>query len=597
MRLSGILAVLVLASLPAGAGLLTGQGVAVLDATGAQRTTFSTNETIGFTVVVNNGVASANRLSFQFAVVAPNGNVVFRHVGNSVRGTAGTASSSITGVAIKGFFHGPGTYTLKATASLDGAVNEQDASFAISTPNLLLIYPPNGAVNITDNPLTFHWYSSGASSYRVTVGDNPSLYNALFTETTQPGVDSLTYPTNPTDARQRLSTGQVYYWSVVGLDTDGNVVAQSPIPFSFSVAKTSLARDMAVTALTVAGTPDSSGAIPFQITVANQGNTVETNTPLRVTVGGVSAPNTPVTLPQLASGETKTLTVAAPIPADMNSTLAIACLTLFDDNVSNNCMTLSVNRPPPASSSTLAGATAESMTPAQIWQSIQQILQERGIDLSQYSLIDMEGTMTKAQLLALLDQLRQGTAQATLTGPSASGSADPAQFAIPEFSTGTAPAPTTGTPAAPAAPAESVAASTPTPSSSISAEPASLPQEQSWSGEAKPMGAKTVTLAVKNESIWQRIWRRLSAEPPPIVDFAQHMVVAISVGSEDPGDRIDIAEYKTEGDTLVVRYRIAAVARPFEAARAPGPKASTHFYLGVIPRTSLKVRFERLKED
>ena len=77
---------------PAAAGLLTPQGSAVLDGSGSPRATFSTNEKIGFQQVVNNGVDSSDRISFQFNVVAPNGNIVFRHAGNSVRGTVGNAA-------------------------------------------------------------------------------------------------------------------------------------------------------------------------------------------------------------------------------------------------------------------------------------------------------------------------------------------------------------------------------------------------------------------------------------------------------------------------------------------------------------------------
>jgi hypothetical protein len=435
MRARILSAAALLLALPAAAGLLSGQGVAVLDSSGAQRAAFSSNETIGFTVAVYNGAVSANRISFQFSVVAPNGNVVFRHVGNSVRGTVGNAASTVSGFAVSRFAQGPGTYTLKATASLDGVTVEQDQTFVISSPNLLLIYPPNGSQNLTDNPLTFQWYSSGAASYRVTVGQNPSLYNAYFVQTTPPGANSLTYPQNPTDTRERLSTGQIYYWNVVGLDANGNVVAQSQVPFSFSVANAAQTRDLAVTGLSISGAPDAAGNIPFVITIADQGNTTETNTPLRVTVGGLTAAGTPITVPQMSPGDVKTFNVSAPIPTGMSSAMAIACLTIFDDNVPNNCMTLTVNQAPALSSTTLASQTTL-MTADQIWQAIEAILQGQGIDLSQYNLINMEGSLTQAQLLALLQQLQQGTAQTALSGPPPSTSLGQS-LALNPVSTGT----------------------------------------------------------------------------------------------------------------------------------------------------------------
>ncbi|PMZ61519.1 hypothetical protein C1X97_30690, partial [Pseudomonas sp. FW306-2-11AA] len=90
--------------------------------------------------------------------------------------------------------------------NLDGVTLEQDQTFTVSSPNLLLIYPPNGATNLTDNPLTFQWFSSGATSYRVTVADNLAMYNPVY-QTTVTGVNSMTYPNNPnpSDPRQRLS--------------------------------------------------------------------------------------------------------------------------------------------------------------------------------------------------------------------------------------------------------------------------------------------------------------------------------------------------------------------------------------------------------
>jgi hypothetical protein len=601
MRARFLAAPLLLLALPA-AGAVIGTGVAVLDSTNAQRQSFSTNEKIGFSVAVSvtapGGATSASRLTFEFDVLAPNGGTVFTHMANSSRGTVGNATSSITMIPISGFAAVPGTYTLNAKATLDGVTTTQSITFQVSSPNILLVYPPNGAANLSDNPLTFQWYSSGATSYRVTVGDNPSLYNALFSQTVA-GATTLTYPQNPTDARERLSTGQTYYWNVAGLDSNGNVVAQSQVPFSFSVAKTALARDLAVTGLVVSGLPDKAGNYPLTITVANQGNTTETNTPLRVTMGGVTAPNTPITVPLLSPSDVKTYSVSAPIPPGMTQGMAIACLTIFDDNVSNNCMTLTVTPPPGVSTGTLASAGGEGMTADQIWQAIEQILQGEGIDLSQYNLVNMEGSMTKDQLQALLDQLRQGLAQVNLSGPSATGSADPASFAVPEFSTGTAPAaaaPETPLPAP--AVAESTGEYRTVAASTAAAETPTLAQEQSWSGTSKPMGAQTVAVAVKSEAIWKRIWGRLSLDPLPVVDFSQHLVIAISVGAEDPGDRIEIAEYKTEGDTLTVRYRVVAEARPFEAAgRRPAAKAATHFFVGVVPRTVLKVKFDRLRED
>jgi len=577
MRALFLLATLCFLPLRAAAGLLTGQGATVLDSTNAQRSTFSTNETIGFIQIVNNGVASVNRIFFQFTVLAPNGNIVFRHVGNSVGGTVGNAASQVGGLAVSGFAQGPGLYTLKASASLDGVLLEQTQTFTISSPNLLLIYPPNGSQNLTDNPLTFQWYSSGAVTYRVTVGDSASLYNALFIQTTAPGTSSLTYPQNPTDPRQRLSTGQTYWWKVEGLDANGNIVATSQVPFSFSVSNTALTRDLAVTTFEVMGPADSSGNIPFKIIVTNQGNTTESNTPLRVTLGGLTAPDTPISVPQMSPSDTLSFNVSAPIPTDMNEGLAIACLNIFDDTVPNNCKTVLVTRPAAISSSTFA-QDCGSVSGDQIWQAIRQVLMDQGINLDDYSFTGMDGSLTCAELASLLDQLRQGQAQASVTGPPLAGTV---------FST---PAPQ---------PVTDEAASPPTELQDAEEQPKTVVKEQSWSGLSSPLAKAAAAVLIKDESYWKRLWQKLSDEPVPLIDFAEHMVIAVVAGKEDGAARIEIDDIRSLDAKFTVRYRLISYARPFGAGvAAPAPAAKAAPYLLIaIPRTSLKVNFERIKES
>ena len=169
----------------AAAGLLSAGGSAVLDASSVPRASFTNSERITFQQRVHNGVVSGGRITFTFTVLDPGGAQVFQIAGNSVPGSVGNAATQLAGFPIGKFYSGPGVYTLKAFASLDGQVIEQQNTFVVSSPNVLLLYPPNGAQNVADIPLTFSWSSSGGSSYRVTVGDNPSFYNAVFSQTTQ----------------------------------------------------------------------------------------------------------------------------------------------------------------------------------------------------------------------------------------------------------------------------------------------------------------------------------------------------------------------------------------------------------------------------
>jgi hypothetical protein len=204
----------------------------------------------------------------------------------------------------------------------------------------------------------------------------------------------------------------------------------------------------------------------------------------------------------------------------------------------------------------------------------------------------MEGSMTQAQLMTLLDQLRQGLVQTNLSGPTLTG------LLGPTVSSSTAAAPPPDEPAAPPPPAPDAPAAPPV-VSTVAPEAQSLAQEQSWSGFTTPLAPQTVTVAVKKEAIWERLWNRLSSEPVPVVDFSQHLVLAIIAGREEAGDRIEIEDSKADGDTLTVRYRIIAYARPFAAGGdlKAAPKKSTQYLLTVVPRTVTKVTFERLKGD
>ncbi len=416
-----VVAALLLAARPAMAGLLSGQGVFVLDQTGAQRPTFSNNERVVLQQKVFNSVASANRLSFRFFILGPTGAQVFQHVGNAVVGSVGNAASQVSGVPVAQFYTGPGFYTFRAEAELDGQIVSQQAVFSVSSPNILLIYPPNGARNMSDVPLTFRWSASGASRYRVTVGDNPSMYNSIFNQTTGGGENFLSYPQNPSDPRQRLTAGQVYYWIVEGLDPAANVIARSETPFSYSVNATALAKDLAVTDLTVDSAIGADGVVQLRVRVLNQGNMTENSVNLRIGVGGLPAQGTPIAVSLLNPREAREWLVQGAIPVDQKQTLATACLELFDDNVPNNCKTLAVTRPAAGSGAPTTIGGTPLLSVGQMWDMLNELLRERGIDLSAWQ---MDGVMDAAELAALIDGLRQGSVQVTLSGaPSATGGA------------------------------------------------------------------------------------------------------------------------------------------------------------------------------
>lgn len=347
---------------PAAASHLEPGGVTVLDMAGTPRARFSSTEKAVFVQKVQNLETSSGQIQFTFRVKNPSGREVFTHTGNSApAGSVGEASTRLAGIPISRFYSTPGVYTVTAEAVLGAETPVvQQATFEVTSPLITLLYPPDGARGLADRPLILHWVGSGSSKFRVLVDDDASFYNVLFSRQTAGPESTFVYPENPSDSRQRLAAGQVYYWKVEGLDAFGNVVAQTGVPNSFSLRgqEGSLVRDAAVTGLDVAppapGQPP--GAIPFRVTVRNQGGTSENSLQLRFTVGGIAPPNTPLRIPLLAPGEQRDYVVPARVPADQTDSLVVACLDLFDDNVPNNCRTLFIRGHRPPTEEGLAGA-------------------------------------------------------------------------------------------------------------------------------------------------------------------------------------------------------------------------------------------------
>ncbi len=557
------------------AGLLSAQGVSILDQTGGARTSFTNTESITLQQRVFNGAASSGRTVFRFQIFGPNGSQVFEHNGNAVPGSVGNAASQVSGIPISRFYTSPGNYNLQASATLDGQTVTQTASFVVSSPNILLTYPPNGARDLTDNPLTFRWISSGASRYRVTVADNPSLYNARFVQTTSASESFLTYPQNPTDALQRLTAGTVYYWQVEALDSVGNLIGVSQIPFSFSVQLVAMTKDIAVTAVEAAGAPGPGGAIPFRVTIKDQGSTSEGNFPLRFSLGGLPAPNTPVTVASMNPGDTRQYDFTASFPTGQSQSLAIACVELFDDIVINNCKTLSVTQAASSTAPASGGLSSAPMTRDQIWQAIKELLKARGISLDGFRLVGMDGSLTADELAALLDALRQGQALVNLTGPPVVHipSQRRAQPLIPVVARPPA--------AQPPAPTE---------------EKAKDLVGREWAGMAEPgPGNKIFLGSVKNGSSFKRLWSRLRDDEPPEIDFERYAVIGILANPSDRADRVEIESVQELVGKALVRYRLVVHERMLGVMgpRMAASRSRVPYLLRVIAKPEGEVQFQK----
>jgi hypothetical protein len=553
------------------AGLLSAGSVAVLDANSAPRATFNNTERITFQQRVFNGAASVNRVTFTFIVLSPAGAPVFQINGNSVPGSVGNAATQLSGFPIAKFYAGPGVYTLQAQASLDAQTITQQTTFVISSPNLFLLYPPNGAQNIADVPLTFRWNSSGGSTYRVTVGDNPSFFNALFKQQTTGPETVLSYPTNPSDPRMILSAGQIYYWKVEALDANGQVLATSAFPYSFTVQSAALSRDIAVTGVAISGAPDPAGNIPFDVTIVNQGGTAQAGVPLRFSVGGLPAAGSPVTISMLSPSETRDFTFSAPLPPGQSQSVAIACVDFSDDNIVNNCKTMVLNQASAAGGTTNFGGNT---SPEQIWKAIQDLLAQQGLDLSDYNLVGMEGQLTPDELKNLLASIRSGQAGVSLSGP-------------------TVTAPTVALSTAPAAAPTRTAPAQSSPSGVAPEIEESVPVGTEWAGLSAPLTPQARGVLISDEKVWRKLWRQVQVGRVPKVNFDEFMVACVFAGKGEKRDHADFDSIEMSLSGLVIRYKLVNYAT-FNVST--NTRATVPYHLRVIPRTNVPVRFERVEE-
>lgn len=314
------------------------RSVKTLDPLRSSRDKFSSSERITFKAETYSD-SDAGKINFTFNVYDSVNKKVFSHVGNSIPGTTGNGGSEIASVPISQFYTSPGNYRLEVTATPGaGAAVTGSQAFSIYSPIITLLYPGNGAKDLIDQPLTFRWVASGASKYRIYIGDNQAFYNAMLIQET---FDTFfSYPQNPTDTRQKLVSGQVYYWKVEGIDAAGNKVASSQVPFSFSVKSEggSNTSDVAITAIALGG-DIGIGQVPIDVTVKNQGGRIESNITLTLYVSGMVYGTYKVDF--LNVNETKVINFKIdPSGLAPGQPLFVSVThDLFDSNIQNNIFT------------------------------------------------------------------------------------------------------------------------------------------------------------------------------------------------------------------------------------------------------------------
>ncbi|OGS28191.1 MAG: hypothetical protein A2297_02920 [Elusimicrobia bacterium RIFOXYB2_FULL_48_7] len=320
-----------------------------LDSGYMPRTNFSNTETITLKVDCLLDT-NATRVNFKFYISDPSGRQVFFHEGNSMPGTMGTGGTELRNIPID-FYTKPGNYTVRAEAIADGVTATNTAVFAIISQNISLIYPPNESRDIMAQPLIFQWGGSGATRYRVTVGDNAGFYKPLWTGeayTTQ-----IEYPKEPTDVKAKLAGGTVYYWKVDGLDSMDRIVAETASPYSFTI-KTVDSSDLGVLDILLSdmNTPE---ALMLNVTVKNLGSKAESNINVDlVIVGGNIIPTQSIS--SIQSGEAKDIFFNCGSVTGEAITVS-ATINIFDDNPRNNILTKVIRIPIVEKAKILGGVT------------------------------------------------------------------------------------------------------------------------------------------------------------------------------------------------------------------------------------------------
>ena len=551
---------------------LTGHSVSVHDSAGTARQNFSNAETITLRQSVTNAVTSPNPVTFTFKILSPAGAAVFSQSGNSAPGTAGTAQTQLAGLSINSFYTAPGNYTFVGTAVLSPeAPVSQQASFMISSPNITLIYPPYGARGLSDKPLTFRWTASGASRYRVTVADNAGLYNPMYTALNS-GENSYSYPDSPSEPREQLVPEQVYYWKVEGLDASNNRISESnAYNFSLKGQASAQTRNVAITQLDLSAPAlDFEKPMNFKAVLYNSGSATESNISVKLSLSGLSAQDSPKQVVTIGPGEKINLAFTAFMPSGQEEGLAVACADLFDDNMPDNCKTrLIAKETGPAGPS----GPGRKLSYDEMFQAILKRLgPEASKALEGYTFESLTcANCSQEELALVIAALISGEAQLVSAsvadeGGAAVQTAQTAQAGEDSGTEGEAPA------------AEET---------SLDMSPTMEESPGEWTGYTESRGKEASVFVIRSMKEWKKIWKTLSSEDAPELDFGASMVAGVISGSDDKAETVRLlGRRKTDEGVAFDYYQI----------EAPGESASqlAAYIFRVYDRSEEKASFTRL---
>lgn len=550
---------------------LTAGGAHALDGSGNQRATYTNVETIALRQVVSNSTVSDNMIRFIFTIYNPSGGAVFRHEGNSARATLGNSNSQLAGLAISRFYSVPGLYKFRAEATLDGQTVIQEATFQISSPNINLIYPPYGARGLNDKPLIFRWVGSGASTYKLTVAENPGLYPLIHEGNSS--ATMYTYPENPSGPREVLVANKDYYWKVEGLDATGSRIAESNV-YSFSMKSqgSSQSRNVAVTLVEMTDwEADFTKPLHFRAVVQNTGGTPASGISIKLTLGGMPAQDSPKNIGMLGAGESQTINFTAFMPTGQNEGLAVACVDLFDDNIPDNCKTKMIAKAAGRAAASEGNKESRQLSYQEIWD---EVVKRLGSDVAKaldgYTFDSIECANCGAgelneMMLALLN------GGASLTGAAVSESYQPAGGAVL---------------AGLAAPTTRDAEPEDEPELDLDLAATDKEKDQEWSGDTNAVKSqKPFFYTIKSRKVWEKVWETISSEEPPAVDFGDKMVIGVIAGTDNKADTVRIIAKRQVGEKTVFDYYMT---------ESSGDNPAVPYIFKAFDKIAGKVEFKRL---
>jgi len=108
-----------------------------------------------------------------------------------------------------------------------------------------------------------------------------------------------------------------------------------------------------------------------------------------------------------------------------------------------------------------------------------------------------------------------------------------------------------------------------------------------WSGYTEARGKEASTIVIRSKKEWRKLWKTLSAEEEPDVDFGDSMVIGVISGSLDRAAAVRLLGSRKTDEGMAFDYYQIETPRG-----AAAPKAAYIFRL--YPRSDDKVSFSRV---